>query len=186
MRTEKPDAVVVATGSYPTLPVLERAGMLVLDPRTVLEHYEKIGQNVVVIDRIGYWQAMGVADSIAALGAKVTIVTDRLYVGVDIEETCREDLNLRLAKSGAVSITSHRLKDVDGDRVILENVFNHAEQTLTGVDTMVFAQESRSDNALYRALKQEALCPTYCVGDAAAPGTVLRIIFEAEELGRKL
>lgn len=186
VRTEKPDAVVVATGSYPTLPVLERAGMLVLDPRTVLEHYEKIGQNVVVIDRTGYWQAMGVADSIAALGAKVTIVTDRLYVGVDIEETCREDLNLRLAKSGAVSITSHRLKDVDGDRVILENVFNHAEQTLTGVDTMVIAQESRSDNALYRALKQEALCPTYCVGDAAAPGTVLRIIFEAEELGRKL
>ena len=186
VRTEKPDAVVVATGSYPTLPVFERAGMPVLDPRTVLEHFEKIGQNVVLIDRIGYWQAMGVADSIAALGAKVTIVTDRLYVGVDIEETCREDLNLRLAKSGAVSITSHRLKDVDGDHVILENVFNHAEQTLTGVDTMVFAQESRSDNALYRALKQEALCPTYCVGDAAAPGTVLRIIFEAEELGRKL
>ena len=186
VRAQQPDAVVVATGSFPTLPKLERAGMPVLDPRSVMEHCETVGQNVVLIDRIGYWQAMGVADHIASLGARVTLVTDRLYVGVDIEETCREDLNMRLAKRNAVSITSHRFVDADGSSVILENIFNHQQTVLENVDTLVIAQESRSEQALYRALKEENLCPTYCVGDAAAPGTVLRIIFEAEELGRKL
>lgn len=187
VRREAPDAVVVATGSKPTLPDLGTScGIAVLDPRDAMEHPEKIGDKVVVIDEIGYWQAMGVADYVSCLGADVAIVTSRLYAGVDIEETCRENLNRRLYRRGASFYTSCRMERLEGNNIILKNIFNQEELVLREIDTLIVAQESRSENRLYRELKREGRTETYCVGDAAAPGTVLRIIFEAEELGRKL
>ena len=161
--------------------------IVLLDPRTVMQHPEKVGNNVVVIDKIGYWQAMGVADYIATLGSKISIVTDRLYVGVDIEETCRENLNRRLARKNVDSYTSFRLAEVNDKQVVLENIFDKERRiTLNDVDTLVVAQDSRSDNELYKQLKNEGEYETYVLGDAAAPGTVLRIIFDAEELGRRI
>ena len=152
-----------------------------------MQHPEKVGNNVVVIDKIGYWQAMGVADYIATLGSKISIVTDRLYVGVDIEETCRENLNRRLARKNVDSYTSFRLAEVNDKQVVLENIFDKERRiTLNDVDTLVVAQDSRSDNELYKQLKNEGEYETYVLGDAAAPGTVLRIIFDAEELGRRI
>ena len=187
VRQESPDAVVIATGSRPVLPDLGKdCGLTLLDPRSAMEHPERIGEKVVVIDRIGYWQALGVADYAACLGASVSVATERLFAGVDIEETCRENLNRRLYRKGAEFYTSCRLKEVISDTVVFESIFNHKEIRLEHVDTLIIAQESRSENQLYRLLKQKGGYETYCVGDAAAPGTVLRIIFEAEELGRKL
>lgn len=184
-----PDIVVNATGSHATLPDLDMTdkNIVLLDPRTVMQHPEKVGNNVVVIDKIGYWQAMGVADYIATLGSKISIVTDRLYVGVDIEETCRENLNRRLARKNVDSYTSFRLAEVNDKQVVLENIFDKERRiTLNDVDTLVVAQDSRSDNELYKQLKNEGEYETYVLGDAAAPGTVLRIIFDAEELGRRI
>ena len=129
---------------------------------------------------------MGVADYISVMGAQVSIVTSRLFAGSDIEETCRENLNRRLARRGAKTYTSSRLVRVEGRTAVFENIFNGEEFSLKDLDTLVVAQASRSDNELYKELKKSGEFETYCVGDAAAPGTVLRIIFEAEELGRKL
>jgi pyruvate/2-oxoglutarate dehydrogenase complex dihydrolipoamide dehydrogenase (E3) component len=183
---EDPDCVIVATGSHPTLPNLDVGAITVLDPRQAMTQLDRIGKKVVLVDRIGYWQAMGVADYISEIGADVSIVTDRLFVGVDIVETCRENLNRRLAGKGVRSYTSMRLKDVrDGD-VVLENIFNFEETVLKGVDTLIFAQESRSDDELYREIKREGRREVHVLGDAAAPGTVLRIVFDAEELGRRI
>ncbi len=188
IRKEAPDVVVIATGSYPTLPdyAKEPQKFRVLDPRTAMEHPELIGNKVVMIDEIGYWQAMGVADYAASIGANVELVTAKLFVGVDIEETCRENLNRRLAKKGAKTHTSARFDGIEGKAVRFRNIFNQETFRIEDVDTLIVAQESRSENRLYKELKEEGQIPTYCVGDAAAPGTVLRNIFEAEELGRKL
>ena len=187
IREKQPDVVVTATGSVPTLPDLgSGCGAALLNPREVIEHPERVGEKAVVIDDIGYWQAMGVADYISVMGAQVSIVTSRLFAGSDIEETCRENLNRRLARRGAKTYTSSRLVRVEGRTAVFENIFNGEEFSLKDLDTLVVAQASRSDNELYKELKKSGEFETYCVGDAAAPGTVLRIIFEAEELGRKL
>ena len=182
-----PDCVVVATGSEPTLPdwAQQQGQVRVIDPRRAMTDCSCIGEKVVVIDGIGYWQAMGVADYITLLGAQVNLVTDRLYVGVDITETCRENLNRRIARKGGKTYTSCRFKAIRGQDVVLENVFNGEETVIEGVDTVVVAQHSQSNSGLYKQLKQAGM-PAWCVGDAAAPGMALRIIFEAEELGRRL
>lgn len=185
----KPDKVVIATGSYPTLPENMKSNQFikVLDPREIMKHPEKAGRHVVLIDKIGYWQALGVADYISTMGAEIDIVTDQLYAGADIEETCRENLMRRLSRKNARFHTCLRYKGMEKDKVIFENIFD-VQQTaiITEVDTIVVSQESLSDNALYKQIKKEQLCECYVVGDAAAPGTVLRIIFDAEELGRRI
>ena len=120
------------------------------------------------------------------MGAEVSIVTKQLFVGVDIVETCRENLNRRLAKKGVKSYTSMSLKRIEGKNVVLQNIFNGEECQIKDVDTLIVAQESLSDNSLYYALKADGRYETHVVGDAAAPGTVLRIVFEAETMARRI
>ncbi|MBQ3575538.1 MAG: hypothetical protein IJA26_07695, partial [Clostridia bacterium] len=184
--SEKPDCVVIATGSHPTLPDIDAGNIDVIDPREAMNNPGRIGKRAVVIDKIGYWQAMGVADYISEMGVDISIVTDRLFVGVDIVETCRENLNRRLARKNARSYTSMRLKEIRGNSVVLESIFNFEETVIENVDTLIIAQESRSDNALYKEMKAKGICETHVLGDAAAPGTVLRIIFDAETLARRV
>ena len=186
IRAEKPDCVVVATGSHPTLPEIDTGDIDMIDPREAMTNPARIGKCAVLIDRIGYWQAMGVADYVSEMGVDLSIVTSRLFVGVDIVETCRENLNRRLARKNVRSYTSMRLKEVRGSSVVLENIFNFEETVLEGVDTLIVAQESLSDNQLYRQLKAKGGCEAHVLGDAAAPGTVLRIIFDAETLARRI
>ena len=185
---ENPDCVVVATGSEATLPMFSKAAddIIILNPREVMTQPELIGDKVMVIDETGYWQAMGVADYIGALGAKIVMVTKELYPGIDIEGTCHEILYQRLVQNKSEILTKHILKDVIEKQIYLENTITHEETVFPDIDTLVIAQASKSDNALYKVLKKEGRRETYSVGDAAAPGTVLRIIFEAEELGRRL
>lgn len=182
----KPDCVIIATGSDPTLPKIDVGGIDLIDPREAMQNPARIGKKAVVIDKIGYWQAMGVADYISEMGVELSIVSDRLLVGIDIVETCRENLNRRLARKNVRSYTSVRLKEIRGKKVVLENIFNYEECILDNVDTLIIAQESRSNNALYRELKSNGSYETYVLGDAAAPGTVLRIIFDAETLARRV
>ena len=183
---EKPDCVIIATGSHATLPQIPTGEIDMIDPRTAMRNPERIGSRVVMIDRIGYWQAMGVADYVSEMGAEVSIVTKQLFVGVDIVETCRENLNRRLARKGVKSYTSMSLKRIEGKTVVLQNIFNGEECQIKDVDTLIVAQESLSDNSLYYALKADGRYETHVVGDAAAPGTVLRIVFEAETMARRI
>jgi thioredoxin reductase len=188
VESENPDCVVAATGSRAALPDYKGAAessVHVIDCRSALTEIEKIGQNVLVVDDTGYWQALGVADYIASIGSKVTVLTSRLYAGVDLEETCREILMKRLYRADTVFINSHVLKEIRHTAVVLENKFNHAEKTVEGIDTIVVAQASYSDDGLYKTLKK-ANRDVFSVGDCVAPRTILQIIFEAEELGRKI
>ncbi len=181
-----PDIVIAATGSKPLMPDIESGDVTLLNPREAMEHVEKVGEKVVLIDEVGYWQAMGVADYIGSVGAEVTIVTKEYYPGKDIEETCQEILYKRLLKNGGKALVKSRLKAVTGSTVVLENVVTHEESRIENVDTLIIAGQSSSDNELYKQIKSKGDREAYVVGDAAAPGTVLRIIFEAEELARRL
>lgn len=181
-----PDIVIAATGSKPDMPDLECGEVTLLNPREAMEHLDRVGEKVVLIDDVGYWQAMGVADYIGSVGADVTVVTKEYYPGKDIEETCQEILYKRLLENGGKAVVKSRLKEIDGKTIVLENVVTREEERIEGVDTLIIAGQSSSDNELYKRIKNKKNREAYVIGDAAAPGTVLRIIFEAEELGRRL
>lgn len=183
-----PDILVFATGSVPTLPDIPGLGettLTVLDPRDAMTNVDKIGNNVLIVDNIGYWQGGGVADYVQTLGAKVTVVTPNTCVGVDIVDSMSFLLTKRLFQAGCEIIVNHSLKEFRGDAVVIENHYNHTTQTLAGLDTVIIADHSRSDNTLYK--KYKARRPkVYCVGDCVAPRAIEQAIFDSEIVARKL
>ncbi|MEA5004080.1 MAG: FAD-dependent oxidoreductase [Christensenella sp.] len=183
-----PEVLVVATGSTPLMPEfegLETAKMAVMDVHEALRNVEKIGNNVLVYDDIGFWQGGGVADYCQALGAQVTVVTPSASVGVDIESGQLYLLNKRLYENGADIIANHAILRFEGADVVLENVYNHEEMRLAGMDTVLIAGQSRSENALYKAFKGKRP-EVYSAGDCVAPRAIEQAILEAEVLARRI
>jgi 2,4-dienoyl-CoA reductase-like NADH-dependent reductase (Old Yellow Enzyme family) len=185
---ENPDCVIVATGSNPC-PVnfegINSTKIKIFDSRQAILDLDKLGDNILFIDDIGYWQGVGVADLIQTLGCNLTIVTSRLQIGVEIEGASIFMLYRRFYKAGVNIITSHIVKEIQKTDVVLENIFNHNQKIIKNIDTIVVAQSSYSDNLLYKKLKESRDC-VYAVGDCVAPRAVQQIILEAEELSRKI
>lgn len=183
-----PDVLVIATGSSPLPPKLEGMETTPVRVMTVTEamrHGELIGDNVLVYDDIGNWQGGGVADYCRALGAKVTVVTPSASVGVDIESGQSYLLNKRLYEGGVDVISVHALKGFQGDQVVIENTYSKARTLLEGIDTVLIAGQSSSDNRLYKRFKGKRP-HVYSVGDCVAPRGVEQAIMEAEILARKI
>jgi len=70
------DAVVIATGSLPTIPAsLATEGSNVVNTRDVLQETVEVGNDVVIVDYQYHMQALSVADFLADRGVKVEILT---------------------------------------------------------------------------------------------------------------
>ncbi len=184
-----PDIVLVATGSSPVIPEIKNAEKFkgrIINPRQALSNFELLGDNILIFDDIGYWQSMGVADYIVALGAKVTVVTKDSHFGVDMESTNRVMLMQRLYEGGIKIIADSAIKEYTEDGVIIANCFSGAETKLSGFDTVVVASHSSSDNELYKKLKGVGKREVYAIGDCVAPRAIQQIILEAESIARRI
>ena len=184
-----PDVVVVATGSYP-LPMsisgAERFEGHILDPRQVLESAELVGENVLLYDDIGYWQAAGVADYVAALGAKLTAVAkDGCFADV-IGGTNRVLLMQRLYEAGATIISDSYLSGLTENGAEITNCLSGVKTEIPNIDTVIIASQSRSDNVLYYELKKKGGREVYFVGDCVAPRTIRQCVLEAERMARRI
>lgn len=183
-----PDVVVVATGSTPIIPEydgLSTTNLNVMDVREAMRNISKIGYSVLVYDDIGFWQGGGVADYCTTLGVKVTIVTPSADIASDIESGQAYLLKKRLHKYGAKFIYNHAIIGFGQDSVILENTYNHKKKIVKGIDTVLIAGQSKSDNEIYRVLKGKR-DHVYAVGDCVAPRAIEQAIFEAEIMARTI
>ena len=182
------DIVVFATGSVATLPDIKGihdTAIRVLDPRAAMADPSRIGDNVLVVDNIGYWQGAGMADYAQTLGAAVTVMTPNVCVGEDIENSMKFLLTKRLFQNCRDVIVYHALKEFTRDTVIIENTYSHKTTVLEGLDTVIIADNSASDNSLYR--KVAAKRPgVFSTGDCVAPRTIEQVILESEVLARAI
>ena len=184
----KPQVLVIATGSEPLTPEYEgmqESGITVMTAKEAMQNVNRIGEKVLLFDDIGSWQGGGVADYCMALGAEVTVVCSAASVGVDIESGQAYLLTKRLYENGAEMIMNHTIHRFDGDKVIIENIYDHRHKALEGFDTVIIAGQSRSNNELYKCFKGSG-AEVYSVGDCVAPRGVEQAIFEAEILARKI
>jgi 2,4-dienoyl-CoA reductase (NADPH2) len=85
---EKPDAVVLATGSTPfmrTIPGAVEGNIKVTNVREVLEERVEIGNKIVIFDYpLSFWQCCDTAEFLAEKGKRVTVVTPLPFVGMSI------------------------------------------------------------------------------------------------------
>src|SRR5207245_9410270 len=151
---DRPDFVIVATGSHPHIPPLPGCdGKHVVTNRDVLSGEAKVGTNVVVVDDVHTEEALSTAELLLDQGKRVEVISPLFYVGQDVGITSIAPLYARLYGKGVTLTPGTELRAVEGSTVIVANVYSGAERRLEGVDPVVLALGSRSAAALYRALK---------------------------------
>jgi len=182
---ENPDTVIIATGSRPKLRPVE--GIYeppwVLNVRDVLENPSAVGNKVLFVDENGGHRATGTAELLADLGKKVTMVTNELFIGVDLAPV--GDLYLirqRLLQKGVEFLTDIAVERIEGTRVEGRNLYSYEKVTFEGYSTVVLDMGDEANDELYLQLKGQ-VNELYRVGDCVAPRGIDMAILEGRKVG---
>ncbi|MFD9697595.1 FAD-dependent oxidoreductase [Lentzea sp. NPDC059081] len=194
------DEVVVATGSTPL-----KHGWSSLRPSSwgdgtivpgadqwnvysineVMAGKAELGPTVFVFDDTGARQAVVVAEHLADLRHKVTIVTRLPQVAPDLEAS--RDLQAtyrRIRNKGVKFVTDHELVSVDEDTVTLADVWTGESTAYEDVDAVVLSTGNKAEDALFHAL--QGVVPVRAIGDSVSPRRVFNAIWEGELAGREI
>lgn len=179
---EKPDAVVVATGSgdiVPQVPGIDKPN--VCNACEVLNGDRQTGRNVVMVGGglVGCETALWLAQA----GRSVTVVEmldDILLSGSPVPHMNRIMLIDLLRQAKVKVIPKHSLLEVRDDGVkIIDRNFRRSELPC---DTVVTAVGYRPDTALFDAISGK-VGDLYVVGDANAANNLMYAIWTANEVG---
>ncbi|HHW02532.1 MAG TPA: FAD-dependent oxidoreductase [Thermoanaerobacterales bacterium] len=183
---EKPDEVVVATGSVPIIldiPGINRDN--VVTASDLLLGKKKAGNTVVVLG--GGLVGSETALWLAKQGKKVTIVealSDIIRAGKYVPHMNRIMLIDLLKFHGVDIMTSAYLLEVtDGGAVVMRK--DSGTRTTIPTDTVVLATGYRPDNALYRSLSGK-IANLYLIGDARDPQNIMNAIWDAYEVAQNM
>ncbi|CEP68514.1 Aldolase-type TIM barrel [Moorella glycerini] len=182
----KPDAVVVATGSFsPRLDIPGAEQENVYSVYDALKEDASIGNRVMVIDLNGHWKAAGLVEYLATQGKHVNVVTPLVFFGQGLEPSNRVMLYQRLFTMDVIMTPHHEVTAIKGKTATLKNVYSGQEVEVCDYDTFIYVIHNRSHEELYYALKGKC-SELYRVGDCVAPRMIEQAIWDGEEIGRKL
>ncbi|MDM8535959.1 FAD-dependent oxidoreductase [Desulfobacterales bacterium HSG17] len=185
---EKPDAVVIATGSIPeTKPFPGTYG-----PPSVLTGWDAIkgtypvGEKVLFIDEDGGHHAMATAELLAGQGKKVDIITSDLFIGIELAP--RGELYLgrqRLLQQGATFTTDVEVLEINDKKVKARDIYTNEPVLYEDYDTIVLDVGNVAEDALYKQIKGQVK-EVYRTGDCVAPRGIDMAIIEARNVGELL
>lgn len=182
VKNENPDAVVLATGSVPSMPPIPG-----LDKATIsldaIAHPEKLGQSVVVAG--GGLVGCELALDEAMKGKDVTIVEaldSILSSGVPAPTPNAQMMGDLLAHYGVRVLTGHKLLEVTDTGVIVENVDGKVDLKADSIVSAIGFKPGKS-------LKDDfADCgaSVYEIGDAVKAATIMNAIWEGYEVANNI
>jgi NADPH-dependent 2,4-dienoyl-CoA reductase/sulfur reductase-like enzyme len=180
---ERPDAVVVATGSSPRKPAFEGAdSTMVVDAWEVIAGRARVGRSVVVADWRCDWVGLGIAEKLAREGCRVRLCAQGLAPGETIQSMVRDRWVGDLHRLGVETIPYVRLYGADEEAVYFQHVTSGEPVICEEVDTLVLALAQRSEEELAEALEPLGV-EVIAIGDCLAPRTAEEAVFEGMEAG---
>jgi len=184
---EKPDAVVVATGSTPDVPPIPGAdGDNVFNTWQVLNEEVEIGDRVIIVDSgESAWKFCITADFLAQRGKKVEMITSLASIGAEIDVISRPPILRRLRNNGVEFTCYTAVKAINGHTVTVADAWTGEERNIDDVDSVVFAWYHRANNSLYHSLKGRVK-ELHAAGDCVAPRKAIDAIREGFIIGRRL
>jgi NADPH-dependent 2,4-dienoyl-CoA reductase/sulfur reductase-like enzyme len=188
-----PDVVFVATGSVPQVPqsMIDRIsgaeGIEALMIDDILENGIEPGRTILVVggDQIG----MQAADYLSEGGRTVYVAESHGHFAQKLAANDRWYLVARtIAKKVRRFKNIHDI-EIDADGAV-RLVTPHDKQALTGIDTIVFAGERRSERSLAEVARALGI-ETHVIGDASDVvsedgGTILSTIAQAYDRARAI
>jgi 2,4-dienoyl-CoA reductase-like NADH-dependent reductase (Old Yellow Enzyme family)/thioredoxin reductase len=176
--TMRPDLIVIATGAAARRAVTsavegpQRLGdaseIRIWLPAQVHEHAPSDIERALVFDEMGTYEAIGAAEHLAKLGAKVTLVSRFDVVGAEIRATLEAIPALtRLASAGVRVIHDHVVRCVEATTIPLEST---ADGSIMREDTdlLVVCAGYEADET-WRVLLDDWNGEVCVVGDASVP-----------------
>lgn len=179
---QKPDATVVATGSLPRMDGVQISNpgepISGIDQPHVFSSHDVFGavrpiggRSAVVIDDLGHYEAVGVAEHLIAQGMSVTYVTRTISFAPKVEAALMTEPALQRLGTGQFELLLRtRAIDIRKDGVLVAPTYfpgatNHTR--FLPADAVVFVSNNRPLRELYDALRGEI--DTRVIGDAQSP-----------------
>ena len=190
LRSEAPDAVVLATGARPASPWWAGGSDRVVDVRDVLEGRADPAGSVVVVDELGFHQATSVAELLADRGCAVEVITNGMVVGQDLGVTLdMETWNVKAHGLGITQATDlvpmgASPRDAGGVTLRLQHHPTGTDQT-RDVDWVVCAVHQAPEDDLWKALR-DAPFPVHRIGDCVTPRRAHAAVVEGERVAVRL
>ena len=171
IREERPDAVILATGSLPTLPKsiegVDRPN--VHSPLDILSGRVRPEGKVVVVVGSGM-TGLETADLLCQWNNRVTVVEMQETLGPDLYFQNLDDILARLKACQVRLLPSRRLLAIGTDRVRVMNLLEETEETLEA-EEVVLALGVHADRSVHREVL-EAFPNAVLVGDADCVGRI--------------
>jgi mycofactocin system FadH/OYE family oxidoreductase 2 len=188
---EKPDVVIVATGSVPKKhPVGGADGPAIFNVLQVLNGEAELGEKVCLIDYDGHQRATATAEFIANQGKKVDMITSSLFICAELGPT--QDLyssRQRLLQKGVTFTPDIAVMEVGGEAgtktVKGFNVYSNVWFDWGPYDSLVLVMGQQVDDDLYMSLKGK-VAELYRIGDCVSPRKIDMAIWEGHKVGREI
>lgn len=182
--------IVLATGSREgrrSFAVAARARVLLPDDVLASERspFDPSPPSCAVWDPVGGPVGVGVAELLAALCARVTLITPDVVAGAQLGRT--GDLapaNVRLARLGVSVVRHARLVEAAMDEVVVEDRFSSRRESIAAA-AVVDAGHRLGEDSLFRGLAATGRTAVL-VGDALAPRTVQEAVIEGRRAAADL
>ncbi len=177
---EKPDTVILATGSTPRIPQIPGIDQnnVVTAVDVILSRVE-VGEKAVVIG--GELVGCETADFLSEQGKKVTVVRRGPEMASNISAINRRALLDRLREKGVTLITGvKKYKAITKNSLVM--IDSKGQQTIVEADTIILATGAIPNSQLAKALKDK-VSKIYLAGDCAEPRRIGDAIHDGARVG---
>jgi NADPH-dependent 2,4-dienoyl-CoA reductase/sulfur reductase-like enzyme len=177
LERERPDAVILATGSRPHMPPFEGEAQQVVHAADILAGRASAGPKVVVYDWMGDWMGSGIAEKLAGEGAHVRLAVNHHCAAASIQTYVRFETVARLHQLGVEVIPWLRLYGADGRTAYFIHTPSREAVVMEDVDTLVLNTPNLQEDGL-AAILQDLGIAHHLVGDALSPRTAEEAVYE--------
>ena len=174
---EKPDAVILATGSRPHMPPLEGEAAQIVHATDILAGRATTGARVVVYDWMGDWAGSGIAERLSAEGAHVRLAVNHHCASANIQTYVRFEQVARLHRLGVEVHPWLRLYGGDGRTAYFIHTPSREAVVMEDVDTLVLNVPNLQEDGLVADLEALGI-PYQLAGDALSPRTAEEAVYE--------
>ena len=186
IETEKPDAVVIATGAAPYLPDVDISEEThAVDAWQVLKDEVKPGASVVIADWRCDWVGMGLAVKLARAGSQVRLCVDGEMAGQNLQKYLRWHWAGELHKLSIEVIPYARLFGADGDTAYFQHTTSGEAIICENMDTLVIAQGHQSVVTLEKELA-DIEAEIHLAGDCLSPRSAEEAVYEGLMAARSI
>ncbi len=194
LNEEKPDAVVIATGSTPikngfqpyTFNEIEGWNQPnVCTDEDVWEGRSHLGQTILIADTLSFIEAPALAEHLANQGKKVEIVTPLENIALELNLMNHwEHLFPRLVVSGIKITPFTWIKKIEKYSVILYNFYEKQTEMLREVDNIILITGRIQNDTLYQTFRKKHR-EVYLVGDGNIAGARIGFaMYDGQRIGR--